>query len=1531
MSSELGKRQEGADDDAKIVIGGSELDSDSLAQLEGGDSSQNEGVRKKTESRVVERSDLPDDVFDDDENELGNDAGDQKEDGVGGVRIEVRRPSEQRDTSWWETDEALPKSIVEALRSGEKSVPYKLDRKARDSETDYWSRWDESPQPDGGEAAIATAKAYRQRIRDLEAEGKVTAEQTHTVCHIADNTKSASDFMETLRREDAQLAERTKGVVLCDPKRADLLKSAQVEDDQIQIHPVDVNRPENIQLPKGTTTVMVDGGVINSLESYRLVRVGSKQGEPRRDGNKGLRDIKTSSYVYDESPLVQIDPDSGEPYPIQPYNWLGKGHNTAEGNPEEYTSQIIGRLVHHDSTLTQEEDGIPYKDTALEDCELDVRQYMNDKPAGRAYSYSPAANKLIERVTSQVSEGGVVVVSGYIRDDPRKNLKPTDLVQQQRKVLDTFTYAPLSPVRHNVVEGEQIRNAAQAATNGEVTTTSFCGKAGEVGHILIDRATGDTVSQVKEVVQQVANAAPPDANGLLKEFRSYLEQSPDVAPQIEEAVEEILAGDENYKLARNYDLRLALARLYNDYGQADLARRHAEKAVELFPISSAAQVEVAKAAIHTDNYNDAYAALNRAHELSPQNADIYKTSIEIAIRQKDTAEEVDSRIDYLRHAPALKPQELIHNLGDLCEAMQRDYEAHKDHKGGYKTIVVHNLERDEYLPLEIPAHLAKQMRAARAAVAARETAQQIFNQNPEITGQEIRQAITRFDNVWENTRLRVADVTWAADDAIKKLIERRQELGEDLTPQEAGLLMSHFTNLTKPAFKVGSSDPFTDQTPVPMDQWDRPADNCRMLYAGRLCDGDDKVPPDELFNIPYAASVKPEVSEVKANSETGKLPNVDIPIGKQLAPDNSIMGEVAIPKKDLRQHTIIVGQSGSGKSIDIRQIMSQAEDMGVNVLLMDAGDRPGLLGAVEELKAKGRSIYTIDFGADDAPPISVDFLRPVDGTSLEKHMQIVSNAWMNAYGDQEGPVPVIVRFALEESYAATGWDIITTRERKGEAPMHKILENPPTPTLSQFVEFFKEGCKKYVGDAGNLIPYIENRERELGGATLNPIVQTEGSSAIDYRKFMDADVYTNYGNLEPRHRRFISRLLMDKRNAAVAAFRGEVGELRTVIAIDEVQTLAEVKPGDPDAKQAAVEAFATDTRENRRGYGDGMIMGTQSPASMHPLLLGQNATTIIHKLSEGNEKRAMAEMGLEPELAESLDSLKPGVAYIRSNGETKKVRIHMEEPPSPEAIAAAEKPVIDPPLKKGLVSHEYTKRERREATAEALQKEQTWLRITVGAIADSHRIGTELPSRVPDELQERWATMTATDRRKAELIVQTVVEQNVRERGHKPPFIEESILATTMDMLDKRAPIGPGRYASPSFRLPQLAWAQNYNTLTTPHSLKRPPKNNLASPPEGVEGLDTTSNKRVGDLLDDLERHPLSPHSDPRNVDIAYTAVLGPTHGKPIWRDLRTAAGGEPNTTRARRIVAEQLGLIPDRHYPGPSVLEKKPGRTHRP
>jgi len=195
--------------------------------------------------------------------------------------------------------------------------------------------------------------------------------------------------------------------------------------------------------------------------------------------------------------------------------------------------------------------------------------------------------------------------------------------------------------------------------------------------------------------------------------------------------------------------------------------------------------------------------------------------------------------------------------------------------------------------------------------------------------------------------------------------------------------------------------------------------------------------------------------------------------------------EVNIPLSTLRNHVLIVGNSGSGKSHIFKQIKMQLHDLDFNFLGFEAGksEYRNLLYRLKDVR-----IFTpLD---ENGAPFRFNILKVPEGVPVITHILAIRELFNQVF-KMYSPQPQLLKTALEESYKELGWDLTNNIPPE---------DNRRAPTLLEVAEKCKEilSSKNLYekGDRQTIDSAIYFRLRELGSGVLKTLFNAPNGMSI---------------------------------------------------------------------------------------------------------------------------------------------------------------------------------------------------------------------------------------------------------------------------------------------------------------------------------------------------------------------------------------------------------------------------------------------------
>lgn len=352
----------------------------------------------------------------------------------------------------------------------------------------------------------------------------------------------------------------------------------------------------------------------------------------------------------------------------------------------------------------------------------------------------------------------------------------------------------------------------------------------------------------------------------------------------------------------------------------------------------------------------------------------------------------------------------------------------------------------------------------------------------------------------------------------------------------------------------------------------------------------------------------------------------------------------------LSSHCFITGSSGSGKSYATYQLLEQAiqEDVKIMIIEPTKGEYKQIFGGL-----KGIKIFTTNPNAYRILKINpFQFPENIHLLShIEQLLQIFNASW-----PLYAAMPAILKQAVVESYVKCGWDVQNSIWIPGICD-HKY------PLFSDVLEILPEiiNTSDYSADSkgdykGALLTRVQSMTVGINGEIFKNSIGVEESLLFDSNVIVDLSELGSDESIA-----LIMGILIMKLNEYRKAQRKENcksgfnEELRHITVLEEAHNLLKRTSKDQDQEGSnmigkSVEMISNSIKEMRT-YGEGFVIVDQSPMAVDLSAIENTSTKIIMNTpaKDACEELASA-LSLNEEQMRELSRLNVGVAAVFQKG-----------------------------------------------------------------------------------------------------------------------------------------------------------------------------------------------------------------------------------------------------------------------------------------
>lgn len=382
-------------------------------------------------------------------------------------------------------------------------------------------------------------------------------------------------------------------------------------------------------------------------------------------------------------------------------------------------------------------------------------------------------------------------------------------------------------------------------------------------------------------------------------------------------------------------------------------------------------------------------------------------------------------------------------------------------------------------------------------------------------------------------------------------------------------------------------------------------------------------------------------------------------LGKVFSMGKETNTEVNIDCNSLTMHTFVTGSTGSGKSNTVYEILNKLRNIyGIPFLVVEPvkGEYKNVFGQFSDVTVYGTN-------PKKSKLLKINPFRfPKDVHVLEHLDRLVEI--FNVCWPMYAAMPAILKEAIEKAYIATGWNLSTSENPKGD-------KFPNFADLLEKIECVIKDSKYSADSKGDYSGALLTRVRSLTNG-LNGLIfcndDLKDSDLFDKNVIVDL---SRVGSTETKS--LIMGLLVMKLNE----YRMDCGKINSplthVTVLEEAHNLLKRTSTEQSSESSnligkSVELLANSIAEMRT-YGEGFIIADQSPGLLDMSVIRNTNTKIILRLPEKSDRELVGySASLNDEQLEELSKLKCGVAAIYQNDWVEPVLVQVNKCDISESI-----------------------------------------------------------------------------------------------------------------------------------------------------------------------------------------------------------------------------------------------------------------------
>jgi len=327
-----------------------------------------------------------------------------------------------------------------------------------------------------------------------------------------------------------------------------------------------------------------------------------------------------------------------------------------------------------------------------------------------------------------------------------------------------------------------------------------------------------------------------------------------------------------------------------------------------------------------------------------------------------------------------------------------------------------------------------------------------------------------------------------------------------------------------------------------------------------------------------------------------------------------------VARRDLTQHALIAGVTGSGKTNTCFWLLDQIWDGGRGVpFLVIEPAKSEYRQLLRSPRFQGLKVFTV--GDETVSPLRLNPFQVPSGTLVQTHIDFLKSLFSAAFVLYP-PMPYVLEQSIQDVYEDRGWDVARNRNARG-ADSDRLF-----PTLSDLaakigvvVDRMGYDQRITMDVKAGLLARIDqlrlgggkglmlNTRRSVGAAAL-----FESPCLLELKQIVSDD-----------EKAFIMGLLLIRLHEYHEARPAGDGNLVHVTLIEEAHRLlrnVSTEQGSEvtaNPRGRAIEVFANILSEIR-AYGEGILIAEQVPVKLTPDAIKNTSLKIIHRLVSRDDR-----------------------------------------------------------------------------------------------------------------------------------------------------------------------------------------------------------------------------------------------------------------------------------------------------------------------
>lgn len=394
-----------------------------------------------------------------------------------------------------------------------------------------------------------------------------------------------------------------------------------------------------------------------------------------------------------------------------------------------------------------------------------------------------------------------------------------------------------------------------------------------------------------------------------------------------------------------------------------------------------------------------------------------------------------------------------------------------------------------------------------------------------------------------------------------------------------------------------------------------------------------------------------EVIEMEKNKGAINLFNTDYSkkIEKNIRIGSDITSGIpyTLSLKDLTQHLLITGATGSGKTNTVMKVAKGIYESDISLLIIEPSKKD-----YWHLIPDMRNLQVFSYGKD-AELLRINPLIPEEGTILFNHVDHLMHAFSGVF-DMEPPTRFALDGLLKYTYEYFGWQM-------SEIIYYSGQKFPKIKDMLMLLPEYVESKLPYGEEVKrNVLGSLTNRLTALNTGIIGEAANSEYS--ISGKELCSGAVLVELDDLSIEIKPFLTMLIMMKVEQYLR-HRNASSELQNIVVLEEAHNIfTRISENYKiDARKMASDTFSNMISQIRE-YGTGIIIADQGASQINDTAISNTKIKIIHSTADMEDVNAIAfALNLSDVQKRVLPTLNTGEAIVSVRGSHVTSRINIDK------------------------------------------------------------------------------------------------------------------------------------------------------------------------------------------------------------------------------------------------------------------------------